>query len=192
MISRRLAMEHAITVRRAFCKYIFVQQKSPKGWTVNASDDEFIQNGGGMCRDFVRQQTKFLRKKRDPSLEFESIIYAALDTEGQWDHTTPTHAFNIIYGRDGSIYLPESSLDCITGVWYFPSLRDCFSLIVAALEKPRENEVPMFYSYIGDDPNLIGMNRLATMSYIMAEGGGKQFQFEGDISPIYEASRISG
>ena len=181
------AMNAACKARQVFAKYKFTQEKNSAGYTINASDAQFIQNGGGMCRDFVCQQAKMLKRMRT-SISFDSIMFMPVDMSGEWDMASHLHAFTVIYSPDGGVYVPESTLDALMGVWYFPTMGDCISAVRTALGYGPDFRFRL-YSYIGDDDNLIGRNREQTVAYVQMNGLELE---ESGTEVIYEGIRIGG
>lgn len=207
---RKRVAEWALDIRREFYQDKFTQKKNENGYTVNASDDDFDAMHGGMCRDFTRQQARYITEKIPPNtLNWESIIFIPLKPDGTFDDGHSTHAFTIIYDIDMSVYVPETSLDTIAGVWYFPTINDCLNFMaVASGYRPRDVDVQPeleeymadvpeegssfgFYSYNALDDKLIGMGRSDTMNYIIEHGNLVPF-FPKNFSFIYEALRMGG
>lgn len=187
----RLALDTALKVREAFCKYKFISQKNEDSSVINATEEQFIQNGGGMCRDFVRQQAKLLKKMgRKVETEFESLLYLPTRPDGSWLPEFHMHAFTVIYGVDGSVYVPESTLDAMTGTWYFATLVDCVSAIRIALGQSRSVNFKI-YSYIGDDDALLGKERGETVEYI-EKHGTLMMPTPDNVPVLYEGLQIGG
>lgn len=206
---RKRVAEWALDIRREFYQHQFVQKKNENGYTLNQSDEEFEASHGGMCRDFARQQARYIRDKIPPNmLNWESICFMSMTPDGEFDSNHATHCFTVIYDIDMSIYVPETSLDTIAGVWYFPTINDCLDFMaVAAGYRPDDTDptdkledyIPGgstgrsfgFYSYDALDDRLIGMNRKESMEHIKAHGQLVPF-FPKNFSFIYEALRMGG